>query len=157
MINFELKQAEIPVDELYEIFQGCAARNSQSEKCTIRSFASTEREEALSILKKRSCIIEKRDKGYRYTEVFLTQTEYDEDGKEINCTIMEIGDLPALDAGKKIRQLRTNLGLTQKQFAAQFDVSIDSVKSWECGRRTPPKWAFQLLMEKLEEIDGAQR
>ena len=62
MINFELKQAEIPADELYEIFQGCAARNSQSEKRTIRSFAFTEREEALSILKKRSCIIEKETK-----------------------------------------------------------------------------------------------
>jgi len=36
-----------------------------------------------------------------------------------------------------IRVIRARLGLTQEQLATHVGVSIDTIKSWESGRRTP--------------------
>lgn len=51
-----------------------------------------------------------------------------------------------------IKDLRKSAGLTQKQFAELFDISIDTVKAWDCGRRTPDKLKEKLIIEKLESI-----
>lgn len=50
-----------------------------------------------------------------------------------------------------IKERRKAAGLTQKQFSEMLDIPIDDVKSWDSGRRRPPKWAERLLIEKLEE------
>lgn len=52
----------------------------------------------------------------------------------------------------KIKEKRKELGLTQKEFSEKFEIPIDVVRSWDCGRRTPPKWAEKLIIEKLERI-----
>ncbi len=48
-----------------------------------------------------------------------------------------------------IKESREAAGLTQKQFSDMFEIPIDVVKSWDSGRRKPPKWAEKLILEKL--------
>lgn len=50
---------------------------------------------------------------------------------------------------KKARQLA---GLTQQQFSDMFDVSIDTVKAWDCGRRKPDKLKEKLILKELERM-----
>ncbi len=50
-----------------------------------------------------------------------------------------------------IKEYRQAAGLTQKQFADKFEIPLDVVKSWDCGRRKPPKWAEKLIIEKLRK------
>lgn len=50
---------------------------------------------------------------------------------------------------KKERQLA---GLTQQQFADMFDISIDTVKAWDCGRRKPDKLKEKLILKELERM-----
>lgn len=51
-----------------------------------------------------------------------------------------------------IKEKRKAAGLTQQQFATMFDISIDTVKSWDCGRRKPTRSQEKLIIEKLETI-----
>lgn len=53
-----------------------------------------------------------------------------------------------------IKDYRIAAGLTQQQFADMFDVSIDTVKAWDCGRRKPDKLKEKLIIEKLEKMKG---
>ena len=53
-----------------------------------------------------------------------------------------------------IKDYRQAAGLTQQQFAKLFDISIDTVKAWDCGRRKPDKLKEKLIIEKLEQIKG---
>lgn len=54
--------------------------------------------------------------------------------------------------GNVIKEYRKAAGLTQQQFAEMFDISIDTVKSWDCGRRNPSEWVEKLIIEKLENL-----
>ncbi len=36
-----------------------------------------------------------------------------------------------------VRRIRTNLGMTQAQFAREFGFSVDTLRHWEQGRRMP--------------------
>lgn len=51
-----------------------------------------------------------------------------------------------------IKKYREAAGLTQKQFAELFDIPIDTVKAWDCGRRKPDKLKEKLIIEKLEQM-----
>lgn len=53
-----------------------------------------------------------------------------------------------------IKEYRQAAGLTQQQFAELFDIPIDTVKAWDCGRRKPDKLKEKLIIEKLEQIKG---
>ncbi len=52
----------------------------------------------------------------------------------------------------KIKEYRQIAGLTQGQFSELFEIPIDVVKSWDSGRRYPPKWVEKMLIEKLNTI-----
>lgn len=52
----------------------------------------------------------------------------------------------------KIKEKRLNAGLTQEEFSNIFGIPIDVLKSWDSGRRHPPKWVEKLIIEKLERI-----
>ena len=50
----------------------------------------------------------------------------------------------ALERGQKarlIRQTRTNLGLSQAEFATRFHVPVGTLRDWEQARVTPPDFA----------------
>lgn len=53
-----------------------------------------------------------------------------------------------------IKELRKDLGITQKEFADLFGLSLDTVKSWDCERRKPTKSQEKLIIEKLERMKG---
>ena len=53
-----------------------------------------------------------------------------------------------------IKKYRQSAGLTQKQFSELFEIPIDVVKSWDSGRRKPPKWAEKLIIRELERMKG---
>ncbi|MFC0204537.1 helix-turn-helix domain-containing protein [Novosphingobium soli] len=40
--------------------------------------------------------------------------------------------------GRRIRQLRNRLGMTQPEFAAAFGIPANSIRQYELGRRMPP-------------------
>lgn len=52
----------------------------------------------------------------------------------------------------EIRIAREAAGLTQKEFADMFDISIDTVKSWDIGRRRPDKLKESLIIKELARI-----
>jgi putative transcriptional regulator len=61
------------------------------------------------------------------------------DGKEVPGIRVHIPK--AFDVGK----MRKRLGLSQREFAARYGFSIDSVQNWEQGRRIPDGAARTLL------------
>ena len=50
-----------------------------------------------------------------------------------------------LDAAKFARRVRRRLGFCQVEFAARIDVSLDTIRNWEQGKRCPTGAAKALL------------
>lgn len=51
-----------------------------------------------------------------------------------------------------IKEYRKAAGLTQKQFSDLFEIPLDTVKSWDCGRRKPTKAEERLIIKELERM-----
>ena len=49
------------------------------------------------------------------------------------------------DAAKFARRVRKRLGLTQQQFSDRIDVSLETIRNWEQGKRRPTGAAKALL------------
>jgi Predicted transcriptional regulator len=49
------------------------------------------------------------------------------------------------DAAKFARRVRKRLGFSQAEFAERIDVSLDTIRNWEQGRRIPTGAAKALL------------
>ncbi len=49
------------------------------------------------------------------------------------------------EAAKYARRVRKRLGLTQLEFSRRIDVSVDTVRNWEQGKRLPTGAAKALL------------
>ena len=52
-----------------------------------------------------------------------------------------------------VKKIRENADLTQQQFADMFGWSIDTVRSWETGRRIPDQSARLLLLVFSKQAD----
>ena len=50
-----------------------------------------------------------------------------------------------LDAAKFARRVRRRLGFSQAEFASKIDVSLDTIRNWEQGKRCPTGAAKALL------------
>ena len=50
-----------------------------------------------------------------------------------------------LDVAKFARRVRKRLGLTQLEFSQRIDVSLDTIRNWEQGKRCPTGAAKALL------------
>jgi len=49
-----------------------------------------------------------------------------------------IDDAEALmDAAKFARRVRRRVGMTQSEFSKRIDVSVETIRNWEQGKRTP--------------------
>lgn len=51
----------------------------------------------------------------------------------------------ALDAAKFARRVRRRLGFSQAEFATRIDVSLETIRNWEQGKRCPTGAAKALL------------
>ncbi|RCJ23274.1 transcriptional regulator [Nostoc sp. ATCC 43529] len=51
-----------------------------------------------------------------------------------------------------IRELRQQLDLSQKKFAANLGVSLRTVNRWENGSAVPSQMALKLIEEMLEKM-----
>jgi putative transcriptional regulator len=59
-----------------------------------------------------------------------------------------------LDAAKFARRVRRRLGLSQAEFADRIDVSLDTIRNWEQGKRSPTG-AAKALLKILDKAPGA--
>jgi DNA-binding transcriptional regulator YiaG len=50
----------------------------------------------------------------------------------------------------EIKDLRSDTGMSQKEFAYYFDIPVDSIQNWETQRRKPPKYVPNLIKRILE-------
>lgn len=50
-----------------------------------------------------------------------------------------------LDAARFARRVRRRLGFSQAEFAERIDVSLDTIRNWEQGKRSPTGAAKALL------------
>lgn len=57
------------------------------------------------------------------------------------------------DAARFARRVRKRLGFSQSEFAERIDVSLDTIRNWEQGKRSPTGAAKALLkvLEKAPE------
>ena len=49
------------------------------------------------------------------------------------------------DAAKYARRIRKRLGLSQSEFSQRIEVSLDTIRNWEQGKRSPTGAAKALL------------
>ena len=49
------------------------------------------------------------------------------------------------DAAKYARRVRQRLGLTQQELSQRIDVSLETIRNWEQGKRSPTGAAKALL------------
>ena len=54
----------------------------------------------------------------------------------------------------QLKQARANAGLTQAQVAELIGVTVQTVKSWEAGRREPPTEPVLTQAEILSRLTG---
>jgi putative transcriptional regulator len=55
--------------------------------------------------------------------------------------------------GRRVRKKRVELGLSQVEFAREFELSVATVRDWEQGRTRPGKTAqsFMALLERMSK------
>ncbi len=53
---------------------------------------------------------------------------------------------------KRIKEIRKQLGLTQKQFAVDYKIPQGTLENWEQGLSSPPDYLI-FLMDKLMESE----
>ncbi|WP_126147278.1 helix-turn-helix domain-containing protein [Synechococcus elongatus] len=58
------------------------------------------------------------------------------------------------DAAKFVRRVRRRLGLSQIQFSVQIGVSLETIRNWEQGKRSPtgPAKALLKILDKVPEV-----
>ena len=65
--------------------------------------------------------------------------------EEISAQMLADEQEAMLDAAKFARRVRKRLGLSQAQLSERIDVSVETIRNWEQGRRYPTGAAKTLL------------
>lgn len=53
-----------------------------------------------------------------------------------------------------LKELRQSANLTQKKAAELLGVPYRTYQDWECGKRCPPQYVMQLVIDKLKSLQG---
>ena len=72
-------------------------------------------------------------------------------GRKAKLRVPRIAFQPISMKPNQIRSVRIHLGLSQPEFAEFLCTSVDTVRSWEQGSRTPNKSALRLLAMAKEK------
>ena len=51
-----------------------------------------------------------------------------------------------------IKELRTKLGMTQKEFATYMGIPLSTIRHWEIGYRTPPDYVVSLIKRVIVSL-----
>lgn len=51
-----------------------------------------------------------------------------------------------------IKDYRKQAGLTQQEMSEKLEIPKRTIESWETGKRNPPKYVENLVIEKLIKI-----
>ncbi len=54
-----------------------------------------------------------------------------------------------MDTMDRIKQMRKESGMTQKEFSAYFGIPKRTIEEWERGGRKPPEYLIRLLAYRL--------
>lgn len=73
---------------------------------------------------------------------------------EIQAHIEEDEKEAMLDAAKFARRVRKRLGLSQTEFSERIEVSVETIRNWEQGRRYPTG-AAKTLLKILDRVPEA--
>jgi len=68
-----------------------------------------------------------------------------------------MGNMKDKDIPKIVKKLRTEIGLTQEQFAAKVGVTFTTVNRWENGKGKPSPLAMQKLNELYPQYKKKKR
>lgn len=52
----------------------------------------------------------------------------------------------------KIKNIRNNMGLTQKQFSEYFNIPLRTIQKWEINQSNPPIYIIE-MMEKIIKLE----
>jgi putative transcriptional regulator len=69
-------------------------------------------------------------------------------------------DLKRALMGRRIRQLRQKLGLSQSEFATRFGIPLANIRQYEIGRTMPPPAVqsyLRVIEAKPDEVAGVLR
>jgi len=82
-----------------------------------------------------------------YTTRFRSDPAQVDATSEAQITLQLTQDeaLATQDAAKFARRVRRRLGFSQAEFAARIDVSLETIRNWEQGKRSPTGAAKALL------------
>ena len=50
----------------------------------------------------------------------------------------------------EIREMRAQLGDTQSEFAARYNIPFRTIQNWETGLRKPPEYIIDLLNSRVQ-------
>lgn len=50
-----------------------------------------------------------------------------------------------------IKELRAKTGMSQKQFADRFGISVRNLQAWEQGRKNPPRGMAKMMAEIIKQ------
>lgn len=53
---------------------------------------------------------------------------------------------------ERIKEARMSVGLTQKRMSELLLIPLRTIENWESGKRNPPLWAENLIVEKLQTM-----
>lgn len=54
-------------------------------------------------------------------------------------------------AENRIKAARIGAGLTQKQLSEWLNIPLRTIEEWDSGRRTPPEYVADMIVEKIEQ------
>jgi DNA-binding transcriptional regulator YiaG len=57
-----------------------------------------------------------------------------------------------MDEANRIKQARTEAGLTQKEMSEVLGIPKRTIEDWETNRSKPAPWAEALIIEKLKTM-----
>ena len=56
----------------------------------------------------------------------------------------------------RIKEARQAAGLTQKRLSELLLIPLRTIENWESGKREPPLWAENLIVEKLQRLNQGE-
>lgn len=69
------------------------------------------------------------------------------------CIHIKNGGIFSPKGGKamNIKELRSQLRMTQKEFAEYFNIPQRTIENWESGKRNPPDYVTELIKYKIDK------